>query len=101
MIYVDLKTSQDPWNGSLGLGHANNGAQKDGRNDPEVQSRKSYTVGFHIDEDGITGSRNSCRGSRSEDGNPDRSDEEKQGDNDGKDSCRSIRSECTAGLTDC
>ena len=97
--YVDLETSQYPWDGGFGLGNANDRAQKDGRNDPEVQSREGNAVGFHIDEDGITGST-CCCGCRSEDSNSNCSDEESLGDYDWKKFCRPIRGKCASGLAD-
>ncbi len=58
-------------------------------------------MGFHVDEDCVTGSVPSRRGSRSENSDPDCSDEESLSDNDRKEFCGPIRSKRPAGLTDC
>ena len=56
---------------------------------------------FHIDEDGGTESARSRRGCSFKNGNPDFSDKEGLGDNDGQKLCRSIGGKSEACFADC
>lgn len=75
-LYIDLETSQYPWDGSFGLGNANDRSQENGGNDPEIQSREGNAMGFHIYKDGVTGSARSSHGCCSENSDSDCSNEE-------------------------
>ena len=101
MLNVKLELSQYPWDGGFSLGNANDRAQKDGGDNPEVQSREGNAMGFHIDEHSVTRSACSRRGCGPKNSNADCSNKECFSDNDWEELCGSIGGKCAAGLADC